>query len=60
MVRKKPIMRINRAIGLLIFLVVAHVLLSDMFGAVSRAFVSTMQTFETASQTATLEMIEHR
>lgn len=59
-VRNVYTMRINRSIGFLIFLLIAHVLLSDMLGAFSSAFVSTMQTLETASQTATLEMIEYR
>ncbi len=53
-------MRIRKAIGLTIFLVVAHIALSDMFRAFSDAFVATMRTVETASQTATLEMIETR
>ncbi len=51
-------MRINRAVGLIIFLLVAEVLFSEVLHAVSGAIVSTMQTVETASQTASVEMIK--
>lgn len=53
-------MKINRMIGLLIFLFVAQILLHDVFSATSRAIVSTMGTVEVASQTVThtLERIE--
>ncbi len=53
-------MRINRAIGLIIFLLIAKVLLADVFVAFSRSIVATMGTVETASQTATATMLEHR
>lgn len=45
-------MRINRAIGLLIFLAVAHVVIGEMFGAFSKAVVALMNALETASNTA--------
>ena len=51
-------MRINRAVGAVLFLIAAHIVVGDMFGAFSNAFVSTMRTFETASDTATLQLLE--
>ena len=49
-------MKIFRAVGLLIFLFFAQVVVGEMFRAVSSAVVATLETLETASHTATVQL----
>ncbi len=49
-------MKINRVVGLLLFLLLGQVLLRDIFSAVSRTVVATMETVEVASETVTYAM----
>jgi len=49
-------MKINRMIGLLIFLFIAQFLLKDVFHAVSRTTVAALETVETASKVTTKEL----
>jgi hypothetical protein len=49
-------MRINRAVGLIIFLLAAHVILGGVFESVSSAVIASMGTVETASDVATLQL----
>jgi len=49
-------MKINRVVGLLIFLFVGQLVLGEVFTAVFKSIVATMGTIETASNTATVLM----
>lgn len=51
-------MRINRAIGLLIFLVAAKFVIGDMFSAFSSATVTSLETLEVAATTSQEKMQE--
>lgn len=49
-------MKVLRAVGLILFLAFANVLLGDVVRSVSRTAVATLETIETASHTATAQM----
>ncbi len=49
-------MKVLRAVGLIIFLTFANMLFGDVIRSVSSAFVATLETVETASNTATVQM----
>jgi hypothetical protein len=49
-------MKINRAIGVALFLFLAHVLMGDVMRSISRTLIATLGTVETAAQTATIRL----
>ncbi len=53
-------MRINRAVGAIVFLVLVQIVMSDVFRAISASIVATLGAVEIASQTASLMLIEHQ
>ncbi len=55
-----PYMRINRAVGLIMFLVVARFIMGDIFISGSRAAVATFGALESASVAATARFNEQR
>lgn len=49
-------MKITRAIGLALFIFIIQFALRDVFQAFSDSLVAGLETFETASQTATVQL----
>lgn len=53
-------MRINRAVGFIIFLLVGRILLRDVFSATSEAIIAVMHTVGIASETMAHKMQEEK
>jgi hypothetical protein len=51
-------MRINRAVGLLLFLLIVRFIMGDVFASGSRALIAAFGTVESASHAASARMSE--
>lgn len=53
-------MKINRALGFILFLFLANLIMGDVMHALSRTLVASLGTVESAAQTATVRFKEVR
>lgn len=51
-------MKINRAVGIILFFALAHIVLGDVISAFSRALVAVLGTVEVASNAASVGIIQ--
>ncbi len=51
-----PTMKINRAIGAMLLIFLANLLMGDVMRSISRTLIATLGTVETAAETATIRL----